>query len=122
MFVAADAGTDFPLQNIIWTLLIFFALALWVWLLITVLTDVFRRDGMSTWERVGWVALAFVLPVLGPLTYLVTRGRDMGTLGMGGSQQRMDAYTRSATGDGQFHGLHDEAADRRAMSGPIRPA
>jgi hypothetical protein len=26
------------------------------------------------------------------------------------------------TGDGQYHGLRDEAAEHRAMSGPVRPA
>lgn len=117
MFLAADSGTDFPLQNIIWTLLIFAGLAMVVWLLITVLTDVFRRDGMSTGERIGWVVLVFLLPLLGSFAYLITRGRDLGD-----SRLRADAYERSVTGDGQYHGLRDEAAEHRAMSGPIRPA
>jgi hypothetical protein len=80
---------------------------------------------MSTWERVGWVVLVFLLPVLGSLAYLATRGRDVGAPelpGMGATQRRMDGYTRSVTGDGQYHGLRDEAADHRAMSGPVRPA
>ena len=40
----------------------------------------------------------------------------------GATHLRMDAYERSVTGDGQYHGLRDEAARRRAMSGPIRSA
>ena len=117
MLVAADSGTDFPLQGIIWTILLFFGLALVVWLLITVLTDVFRRDGLSTVERVAWTVGVFLFPILGSLVYLATRGHDVGA-----TQVSMDSYQRSVTGDGQYHGLRDEAAEHRAMSGPVRPA
>ena len=59
--LAAASGSDFPLQNIIWTMFIFFGLALWVWLIVVVLTDVFARPDLRTWERIGWVVLSFVL-------------------------------------------------------------
>jgi hypothetical protein len=123
--LAADSGTDFPLQNIIWTMFIFFGLALWVWLIVVVLTDVFARADLKMWERIGWVVLSFVLPILGPLGYLSLRSPDVGDLRFTGSrspQPSTDDYVRSVTGDGQYHGLHDEATLRRDMSGPVRPA
>ena len=115
------AATDYPVQNVIWTLFMFFGFAVVVWLMITVLSDVFRRAGMSTWEKVAWTVGVFVLPILGSLAYLITRGKDLGDSGRGSTALRMDAYERTVTGDGQYHGLRDEAADNRAWAGPIRP-
>lgn len=123
--LAADSGTDFPLQGILWTIVLFFGLALVVWLLVVVLTDVFGREDLKTWQRVAWTVLVFVCPLLGSLVYLVTRSRDVGELNLrrlGGTQLRMDAHTRAVTGDGSVHGLHDVAARNRAMAGPTRPA
>ena len=122
--LAAVSGSDFPLQNIIWTIIIFFGLALWVWLLVVVLTDVFARPDLKTWERIGWVVLSFVLPLLGPLGYLSLRDPAVGDLRFTGTRSRVptDDSLTTATGDGQFHGLHDEATFRRDMSGPVRPA
>jgi hypothetical protein len=124
VYVAAESGSDFPLQNIIWTMFIFFGLALWVWLIVVVLTDVFARSDLKTWERIGWVVLSFVLPILGPLGYLSLRSPDVGDLRFTGTKSRVptDDYLTSVTGDGQYHGLHDEATFRRDMSGPVRPA
>ena len=124
--LAAVSGSDFPLQNIIWTMFIFFGLALWVWLIVVVLTDVFARRDLKTWERIGWVVLAFVLPVIGPLGYLSLRSPDAGDLRFTGSRPTrvgsQGDYLRTATGDGQYHGLRDEATLRRDMAGPVRPA
>jgi hypothetical protein len=123
--LAAVSGSDFPLQNIIWTMFIFFGLALWVWLIVVVLTDVFSRPDLKTGLRIGWIVIFFVLPILGPLGYLCTRPPDAGDLRFTGTRSTpvdTDDYVRSVTGDGQYHGLHDEATLRRDMSGPVRPA
>ncbi|MGY1620497.1 PLDc N-terminal domain-containing protein [Geodermatophilus sp. SYSU D00691] len=125
MIAAADDGAGYPLMEVLWTIVLFFAFALVVWLLVTVLSDVFRREGMRTWQRVAWTVLVFVLPLLGSLAYLVVRSRAEGEEALGrwgATQLRLDAHTRAVTGDGQYHGLRDEAARDRAMSGPIRPA
>ena len=124
--LAAVSGSDFPLQNIIWTMFIFFGLALWVWLIVVVLTDVFARPDLKTWERIGWVVLSFLLPIIGPLGDLSLRSPDLGDLRFTGRRSAPastdDYYRTTVTGDGQYHGLHDEATFRRDMSGPVRPA
>jgi hypothetical protein len=71
------------------------------------------------------VLLVLVLPLIGALVYLAFESAEMGERELrrkGATDLRMDAYERSVTGDGQYHGLRDEAADRRAMSGPVRPS
>jgi hypothetical protein len=124
--LAAVSGSDFPLQDIIWTILMFFGFALWVWLLVVVLADVFARPDLRTWERIGWVVLSFLLPIIGPLGYLSLRSPDAGDLRFTGRRSAPlstdDYYRTTVTGDGQYHGLHDEATFRRDMSGPVRPA
>ncbi len=49
--------------------------ALWVWALVAVFIDVFRRSDLSGWTKVGWVVLVFLLPVLGVAVYLIARPR-----------------------------------------------
>jgi hypothetical protein len=37
------AASDYPFLDIFWTILIFMAWVIWIWIAITVLIDVFRR-------------------------------------------------------------------------------
>ena len=99
--------------------------ALFLYLLFVVFRDLFGRDDVSAWGKTAWVLLVLVLPVIGSLVYLASQSARMGERELrrtGATHLRMDAYERSVTGDGQYHGLRDEAARRRAMSGPIRSA
>jgi hypothetical protein len=116
---------DFPLQDLIWTMLIVFAWALFFYLLFVVFRDLFGRHDVSAWGKAGWVLLVLVLPIVGSLVYLASQSAEMGERELrrtGATHLRMDSYEKSVTGDGQFHGLRDEAAYGRAMGGPIRPA
>ena len=76
--LAADPETGLPLQDIFWTMLLFFLFALVVWLLIVVLRDVFARDDLTTGGKVGWTLLVFFFPLLGSLVYLVMHNRVAG--------------------------------------------
>jgi Phospholipase_D-nuclease N-terminal len=116
---------DFPLQDLIWTVLMVCGWALLLYMLFVVFRDLFGRDDVSAWGKTGWVLLVLVLPIIGSLVYLAFQSARMGERELrrtGATHFRMDAYERSVTGDGQYHGLRDEAARGRAMSGPIRPA
>ena len=62
MLVAAD----YPFLNILWTMIIFFCWVAWIWMLIMIFSDVFRRD-ISGWAKAGWSVLLIVLPFLGAL-------------------------------------------------------
>ena len=61
-------------------LLTFFLIFLWVawiWLVITVLIDIFRSDDLSGWGKAGWTLLVVFLTWIGVLIYLIARGRGM---------------------------------------------
>ena len=55
----------------------FFVLFAWIWLLITILGDIFRDHELSGWGKAGWTLFLIVVPWLGALIYLIVRGRSM---------------------------------------------
>jgi hypothetical protein len=73
MFFAAD----YPLLDIVWTMLVFFAWVIWFWLLITVFGDLFSRHDISGWGKAGWMLLVVALPYLGVFIYLIAQGKQM---------------------------------------------
>ena len=75
MVLAADG--DYPFLGVVWTMLVFFGLVVWFWLLITVFADVFRRRDLSGWAKTGWVIIVIVLPLVGVFVYLITQGKNM---------------------------------------------
>ncbi|HEY9376051.1 MAG TPA: SHOCT domain-containing protein [Jiangellaceae bacterium] len=68
---------DYPLLNLFWTMLWFFLFVAWIYLLIVIITDVFRSDDMSGWSKALWVLFILIIPVIGVLVYLIARGDDM---------------------------------------------
>jgi hypothetical protein len=69
MLVAAD----YPLLEVFWTILIFFAWIAWIWMLVVILTDVFRRRDIGGWAKAAWCVFLIVLPFFGVLTYLIVQ-------------------------------------------------
>lgn len=72
------ASGGYPLLNAMWTMFIFFGWVIWVWLLFTVFSDLFRRDDVSGGGKAGWVLFMLVLPFVGVLVYLIGQGSAMG--------------------------------------------
>ena len=56
---------------------VIFMFVLWIWLLISVFSDLFRRDDISGGAKVIWVIFLIILPYLGVLAYLLTQGGGM---------------------------------------------
>jgi hypothetical protein len=69
MVVAAD----YPFLNILWTMIIFFAWVVWIWMMIVILTDVFRRRDIGGWAKAAWIVFLIVLPFVGVLVYLIAQ-------------------------------------------------
>jgi hypothetical protein len=100
MIAAAD---NYPLADLLWTFVLFFALMLFFWLIITVFGDLFRRRELSGWAKAGWTVFVIVLPLIGSLTYLITQGRamaDRDARQVEEAQRQTDAYIRSVAAPG----------------------
>jgi hypothetical protein len=52
-------------------------LFLWVWLVVTVVIDVFRSHDLSGWAKAGWLELILLVPLLGVLIYVIARNDKM---------------------------------------------
>jgi hypothetical protein len=64
---------QYPLLDIFWTMLIFFAFVIWIYLLIMVLADTFKRTDLNGWAKAGWTVFVIFLPLLGVLVYMIAR-------------------------------------------------
>ena len=67
----------FTFANFVAHLFSIFLFVLWLWLLMTVFGDLFRRHDVSGVAKVAWVILLIVLPYIGIFAYLLTQGGGM---------------------------------------------
>jgi len=63
--------------NFLLDLFVIFMFVLWIWLLISVFSDLFRRHDISGGAKVVWVIFLIILPYLGVLAYVLTQGGGM---------------------------------------------
>jgi predicted membrane channel-forming protein YqfA (hemolysin III family) len=71
----ADTTWDFGdfMLGVLW---IFFFI-IWVWLLITVFSDIFRRHDIGGGMKTLWVLFVLFFPYLGAFIYLISQGRGL---------------------------------------------
>ena len=55
----------------------FFLLVAWIWVVITVVSDIFRSKDLSGWGKGIWMFFVIIIPWLGVLAYLIFRGDGM---------------------------------------------
>ena len=97
------AASNYPFLKVFWTILIFFAWVIFIWLAITVFIDLFRRHDISGWAKAAWVIFVVVLPWVGVLAYLIFNhdgmaersGKEAAT-----AQSQFDDYVRTTAGTG----------------------
>lgn len=85
---------------LLWFLEIFLFVA-WFWLLMNIVSDLFRDHEVSGVTKALWVVLVLFFPFVGVLAYLILRGGGMGARAaksMRESQERFDSYVRSVAG------------------------
>jgi hypothetical protein len=91
-------ASDYPFMGIFETMLIFFAWVIWIWILIVVFTDLFRRHDVSGWGKAAWIVFVIVLPFIGVLAYLIAQHDGMAERqanAVKSAQKQQDAYVRS---------------------------
>ena len=94
-------ATDYPFLNILWTMIIFFAWVIWIWIAITVIIDIFRRRDIGGWCKALWIVFVIVVPFLGVLIYLIVEHdgmADRSAKQAEAQQQQFDQYVRDTAG------------------------
>ena len=115
-------AADYPFIDVFWSILIFFFWVIWIWILITVLFDLFGRHDIGGWGKAAWALFVIVLPYLGVFIYLITQGTGMAerrSADAKASKASFDDYVRNVSG-----GSADEIAKAKELldSGAIDQA
>jgi hypothetical protein len=96
-------AADYPFMDVLWSMIIFFFWVIWIWIVITVLIDVFRRHDIGGFAKALWVIFVVILPWLGVLIYLVAQHDGMRERSLKQAQtqqQAFDDYVRDTAGGG----------------------
>ena len=94
-------GADYPFLDVLWTMMIFFLFVIWIWILITVFVDIFRRRDTTGFSKAAWIIFVIVLPYLGVLIYLIANHDGMADRNIAAAQAQRSAtddYIRSVSG------------------------
>jgi hypothetical protein len=81
----------------------FFLFIAWIWLLFTLITDIFRSRDLGGGGKALWILFIVFLPLLGCLVYLIARGGSMAERSIQAAQeqeQRNREYIRSVSSNG----------------------
>jgi Phospholipase_D-nuclease N-terminal/Short C-terminal domain len=87
--------------HLLLTVLEVFLLVAWFWILITIISDLFRDHEVSGWGKALWVLFLILLPILGTLIYLIARGQGMRERAIkeqAEARQHFEAYVRETAG------------------------
>ncbi len=94
-------AADYPFLDVLWTMILFFAWLAWIWVVVTVLADVFRRHDIGGWHKAAWTVFVIVVPFLGVLAYLIANSegmRDRSIEWHRRQQGQVDDYIRHVAG------------------------
>jgi ABC-type multidrug transport system fused ATPase/permease subunit len=99
MFLASSSYS-YPILDAFWTIFMIFLWVIWLWVLITIIIEIFRSHDLSGWAKALWFIFILFLPLIGVLVYLIARGGKM----------HEHAVRQAERQEEQFRGYVQEAA------------
>jgi hypothetical protein len=100
---------DFNFGEALLLALEIFFLVIWIWILITIIADLFRDHELSGWAKAAWVLFLVFIPFLTALVYLIARGsgmRDRTIKAQAEAKQHFDSYVREQAQSSPADELH----------------
>ena len=70
-------AADYPFLDVFWTMILFFFWVAWIWVLVIIIGDLFRRHDTSGWVKALWLIFLILIPFLGVLIYLIANSTGM---------------------------------------------
>jgi len=112
---------DISFGHILLIALEVFFFVIWIWILITILSDLFRDHEISGWSKAAWVLFLVFIPFLTALIYLIVRGsgmRDRTIKAQADAKQHFDEYVREQAHVSPADELHklNELKEKGALS------
>src|SRR5271163_3881903 len=109
---------SYPILNFFWTMLMFFGLVIWIYLIFVVFLDIVRSHDLGGFAKALWVILIIFLPLIGVFAYLIVRGGSMHERSIDqakAQKEQFDNYVRETAGTATpadqlatLAGLHDQ--------------
>jgi hypothetical protein len=90
-----------------------FLFVIWIWILFTIIGDLFRDHEMSGWGKAVWTLFLVFIPFLTMLVYLIARGsgmRDRAIKAQAEAKHHFDQYVQQqahSTPADELHKLND---------------
>ena len=112
---------DYNLGDALLTVAAIFFAVIWIWIMITILTDLFRDHTISGWGKAAWVFFLVFVPFITALIYLIARGegmRERTIKAQADAKQHFDAYVREQAHTSPADELHklNELKEKGAIS------
>src|SRR6476469_6321580 len=98
-----------------------FFFVIWIWILFTVLADLFRAHEMSGWGKAAWILFLVLIPFLTTLVYLIVRGagmRERTVKAQADTKKHFDEYVREQAQTSPADELHklNQLREKGALS------
>lgn len=91
-----------------------FFFVIWIWILVAIISDLFRDHELSGWWKAVWIFFLVIIPFLSALVYLIARGngmRDRTIKAQSEAKEHFDQYVReqahAASPADELHKLAD---------------
>ena len=94
-------AASYPFMDVLWSMVIFLLFVIWIWILITVFADIFRRRDIGGGMKAVWIIFVIILPYLGVFIYLIAEGHKMAERNaeqMQSARAQQDEYIKSVAG------------------------
>ncbi|MDH4171613.1 MAG: SHOCT domain-containing protein [Acidimicrobiia bacterium] len=94
-------AAEFGSGQVLWSIFWFFLFFMWLWLIISVFSDILRSDDLNGWGKALWSIFIIFVPYLGVFIYLIARGGQMGERAVQNAQaqeQAFQSYIRETAG------------------------
>ena len=116
-------AASYPFLDVLWSMVIFFMFVIWIWILISIFADLFRRRDIGGGMKAIWMIFVIVLPYLGVFIYLIAEHDGMAERSMEqmkAARAQQDDYIKSVAGSSPA----DQVAQAKSLldSGAITQA
>ena len=114
-------AADYPFMDVLWSMIIFFFWVIWIWIVITVLIDVFRRHDIGGFAKALWVIFVVILPWLGVLIYLIVEHDGMRERSLKQAQAQKEEFDQHVREAGRRFRRRDRQGQGATRPGSDHP-
>ncbi len=94
---------NFGFWDLIWTIIVVYALFAVLMMMVSIVMDLFRDREMSGVAKAGWLLLLIVFPLIGILIYIIARHEGMAeraAASQKAAKAEFDGYVKDVAGSG----------------------